>query len=196
MPFHLLSSGLGNDATSLLPESQIHMDARGGGTYTPSLSGGVLPSRGKKSMWDGGILWDGQSATVASLEYNLEHITQSLCVHFFIFKMGTPSVCIGLFHTHWAISLAVTLLGKIPWRRKWQPTPVFLPGRFHGQRGLAGYSPWGRTQLDTVERAGTCTSSHRSPWPQMRHWSRFSLSCMIQPQSHPQLSCNTGGTYL
>ena len=144
----------------------------------------------------GGILWDGQSATVASLECNLEHITQSLCVHFFIFKMGTPSVCIGLFHTHWAISLAVTLLGKIPWRRKWQPTPVFLPGRFHGQRGLAGYSPWGRTQLDTVERAGTCTSSHRSPWPQMRHWSRFSLSCTIQPQSHPQLSCNTGGTYL
>ena len=32
---------------------------------------------------------------------------------------------------------------KIPWRRKWQPTPVFLPGEFHGQRSLAGYSPWG-----------------------------------------------------
>ena len=36
-----------------------------------------------------------------------------------------------------------TWVGKIPWRRKWQPTPVFLPGRFHGQRGLAGHSPWG-----------------------------------------------------
>ena len=34
-------------------------------------------------------------------------------------------------------------VGKIPWRRKWQPTPVFLPGEFHGQRSLAGYSPWG-----------------------------------------------------
>ena len=34
------------------------------------------------------------------------------------------------------------LIGKIPWRRKWQPTPVFLPGKFHGQRSLAGYSPW------------------------------------------------------
>ena len=33
---------------------------------------------------------------------------------------------------------------KIPWRRKWQPTPVFLPGKFHAQRSLAGYSPWGR----------------------------------------------------
>ena len=35
-------------------------------------------------------------------------------------------------------------VGKIPWRRKWQPTPVFLPGKFHGQRSLVGYSPWGR----------------------------------------------------
>ena len=33
---------------------------------------------------------------------------------------------------------------KIPWRRKWQPTPVFLPRRSHWQRSLAGYSPWGR----------------------------------------------------
>ena len=34
-------------------------------------------------------------------------------------------------------------VGKIPWRRKWQPTPVFLPGESHGQRSLAGYNPWG-----------------------------------------------------
>ena len=34
-------------------------------------------------------------------------------------------------------------VGKIPWKRKWQPTPVFLPGGFHGQRSLVGYSPWG-----------------------------------------------------
>ena len=33
-------------------------------------------------------------------------------------------------------------VGKIPWRREWQPTPVLLPGEFHGQRSLAGYSPW------------------------------------------------------
>ena len=32
---------------------------------------------------------------------------------------------------------------QISWRRKWQPTPVYLPGKFHGQRNLAGYSPWG-----------------------------------------------------
>ena len=34
-------------------------------------------------------------------------------------------------------------VGKIPWRRKWQPTPVLLPGEFHGQKSLEGYSPWG-----------------------------------------------------
>ena len=34
-------------------------------------------------------------------------------------------------------------VGKIPWSRKWQPTPVFLPGKFHGQRSLVGYSQWG-----------------------------------------------------
>ncbi|KAB0339956.1 hypothetical protein FD754_023520 [Muntiacus muntjak] len=37
-------------------------------------------------------------------------------------------------------------VGKIPWRRKWQPTPVFLPRKSHGWRSLAGYSPWGHSQ--------------------------------------------------
>ena len=37
----------------------------------------------------------------------------------------------------------ISQVGKIPWRREWQPTPVFLPGESHGQRSLAGYSPWG-----------------------------------------------------
>ena len=36
------------------------------------------------------------------------------------------------------------------WRRKWQPTPVFLPGKFHGQRSLAGYRPWGHKESDTT----------------------------------------------
>ena len=35
-----------------------------------------------------------------------------------------------------------TWVGKIPWRRNWQPTPVFLPGKSHGQRSRVGYSPW------------------------------------------------------
>ena len=43
-------------------------------------------------------------------------------------------------------------VGKIPWRRKWQPTPVFLPGKSHGQRSLAGYSPWHHKELDLTEQ--------------------------------------------
>ena len=39
-------------------------------------------------------------------------------------------------------------VGKIPWRRKWQPTPIFLPGKFHGQN-----SPWGSKESDLTERA-------------------------------------------
>ena len=39
-------------------------------------------------------------------------------------------------------------VGKIPWRRAWQPTPVFLPGESHGQRSLTGYSPYSHTESD------------------------------------------------
>ena len=51
------------------------------------------------------------------------------------------------------------LVRKIPWRRAWQPTPVFLPGKSHGQRSLAGYSPWGCKELDTTEYAHTYMSN-------------------------------------
>ena len=42
-------------------------------------------------------------------------------------------------------------VGKIPWRRAWQLTLVFLPGESHGQRSLVGYSPWGHTESVTTE---------------------------------------------
>ena len=68
-------------------------------------------------------------------------------------------------------------MGKILWRRKWQPTPVFLPGESHGQKSLASYSLWGCTESDTPERlknnnmysiyrtrGGLCeTDKHRGP---------------------------------
>ena len=54
-------------------------------------------------------------------------------------------------------------VGKIPWRMKWQPTPVFLPGKSQGQRSLAGYSPWihSQTRLDfaTEQTCEKCKSS-------------------------------------
>ena len=67
-------------------------------------------------------------------------------------------------------------VGKIPWRRKWQPTPVFLPGKSHGHRSLAGYSPWwcqrvklnlGTKKLqqceDTMRRHHRQTRKHMPP---------------------------------
>ena len=53
-------------------------------------------------------------------------------------------------------------VGEIPWRRKWQPTPVFLLGESHGQRSLAGYSPWDCKESDMTEhtRAHTLTHTH------------------------------------
>ena len=52
-------------------------------------------------------------------------------------------------------------MGKTPWSWKWQPTPVYLPGKSYGQRSLVVYNPWGPKELDTTEhtehstRAGT-----------------------------------------
>ena len=43
-------------------------------------------------------------------------------------------------------------VGKIPWRRKWQPTLVFLPEKVHGKQNLAGYSPWSRKESDTTKQ--------------------------------------------
>ena len=53
---------------------------------------------------------------------------------------------------------------KIPWRREWQLTPVFLPGEFYGQRSLAGYSPWICKELDTTE---------------LRNWTDLEVAGMI-----------------
>ena len=60
------------------------------------------------------------------------------------------------------------------WRRQWHPTPVLLPGKSHGRRGLVGCSPWGHTESDTTERL---------------HF-HFSLSCIGGGNGNPlQCSC-------
>ena len=60
------------------------------------------------------------------------------------------------------------------WRRRWHPTPVLLPGKFHGVRSLVGCSPWGREESDATE------------WLHFH----FSLSCIGEGNSNPlQCSC-------
>ena len=53
---------------------------------------------------------------------------------------------------------------KIPWRREWLPTPVFLPEEFHGQRNLEGYSPWGHKESSTTEHTRISLGNHYSAY--------------------------------
>ena len=72
----------------------------------------------------------------------------------------------------WATSLS--LFTFMHWKRKWQPTPVFLPRKSHGRRSLVGCSPWGRWESDTTQRL---------------HFG-FSLSCIGEGNGNPlQCSC-------
>ena len=70
-------------------------------------------------------------------------------------------------------------VGKIPWRREWLPIPVFLPGKFHEQRSLAGYSPWGGKESRTTEQlTHTRTASTES-------WVIGSIGHMVSYQENP-----------
>ena len=94
----------------------------------------------------------------------------------FLFNTKVCSFCIKL--CFWVINIygmKITILRKIickqpflPWSRKWQPTPMLLPGKFRGQISLAGYSPWGRKgqiQLSVCTRARPFLPSlHSTPF--------------------------------
>ena len=60
----------------------------------------------------------------------------------------------------------VPMSRKIPWRRAWQPIPAFLPGEYHGQRILVGYSPWGHKESDTIKvtTSQLCSYYHFITW--------------------------------
>ena len=53
------------------------------------------------------------------------------------------------------LGMATSPISYFPWSRKWQPTPIFSLGKFHAQRSLEGYNPWGRKELDMTEQACT-----------------------------------------
>ena len=70
--------------------------------------------------------------------------------------------------------LPLNVSSRLLWRRQWQPTPVLLPGKSHGQRSLVGCSPWGREESDTTE------------WLAFH----FSFSCIGEGNGNPlQCSC-------
>ena len=73
-------------------------------------------------------------------------------------------------------------LRKIPWRRKWQPTPEFLPRKSHGQRSLVGYSPWGHKELDTTEWLNDNKKQQFSLDSRNLHWKD---RCISTPPAGP-----------
>ena len=72
--------------------------------------------------------------------------------------------------------------GRSPWRRKWQRAPVFLPGESHGQRSLAGYSPWSGKEPDTTEHLSTITV--------VQHLHVFTYYPKIQGEETPTFELN------
>ena len=75
-----------------------------------------------------------------------------ICIHIYLY-MGFPSGSDGKEPARYVGNPgSVPELGRFPWRRKWQPTPVFLPGKLHGQRNLEGYSLWSSKESDKTEQ--------------------------------------------
>ena len=87
------------------------------------------------------------------------------CLLLLLFPDGSDSkICacnVGIWVSPW--------IGKIPWRRGRQPTPVFLPGKSHGQRSLVGYNPNGHKKLDTTE-AIEHTRTHAQVLKKLLNW--------------------------
>ena len=77
--------------------------------------------------------------------------------------------------------------GKIAWRRTWQPAPVFLPGESHGQRSLAGHSPWGCKESDKTE---VTVHVHTHPVSQMRKLKLQQGKKLVQVTQYRQQSWN------
>ena len=85
----------------------------------------------------------------------------------FIFPIFVCNVAIFDIHLMFHCSFLLVIPNLLFWRRKWQPAPVLLPGKFQEWGSLAGYSPWGRKELDTTEQLHflSCYSSFwRRKW--------------------------------
>ena len=74
---------------------------------------------------------------------------------------------------------------KIPWERKWQLTPIFLPGKSHGQRSLVGYSPWG---CSLTQLSNWTTTLKKKRWLSLRYSIReyrMIVNVSVPDQRHP-----------
>ena len=122
---------------------------------------GGLPLMGSHRV---GHDWSDLAAAAAAADLQccvgFRYITKWICYTYILLLFGLPwwpkwyRICL-----QWGTPRFSPWVRKIPWRRKWQPTPGFLPGEPHGQKSLAGYSPWGLKESDTTEQLTFSLSS-------------------------------------
>ena len=85
-------------------------------------------------------------------------------------------------------------VGKIPWRRKWQCTPVFLPGKFHGQRNLSCHSSWGDKESDMTEQLNTHTFGYWVKSCVSQYSNKSSLEILTSRSFYPCICSGKKGT--
>ena len=123
-----------------------------------------------------------------------KHLSSFL--HFYTVAFPSGSVVKNLRAMQETLGL-IPGLGRFPWRREWQHTPVLLPGEFHGQRSLVGYSPWGPRELDTIKwltlfttlqtliRCGLCPSYSMQYFSKIRY--NFGTWCIFMEWENGRL---------
>ena len=101
---------------------------------------------------------------------------------FFFFRASLAALSKRILHCR--VPGLIPWVGKIPWGREWLPIAVFLPGEHHGQRSLAGCSPWGHEELDKTKHS-TAQNNSNANIPARREKSSLkvvrcdSISCVL-----------------
>ena len=89
---------------------------------------------------------------ISNSKTNFSQLLAHLCLRDYFVSYGASLVAQTIICLQWGRPGFDPWVRKIPCRKEWQPTPVFLPGEFHGQRSLVGYNQWGRKESDTTEQ--------------------------------------------
>ena len=143
--------------------------------------------------------------SVSGLEYGPDTHTEMKGLSHAFLTLDTPFLCRG--HAFCRFTFALRewepcrkprfnpWVGKIPWRRAWYPTPMFLPEESHGQRNLVGYSPRGHKELDTTKRLtlthaylGMCVEHTKGVMCFREPWKRKQQSICLSKQLERDVS--------
>ena len=146
------------------PTPGVHPDSRPSSQWChPAISSSVGPFSSCPQFFPASesfpmsqlFTWGGQSTGVSALTSFLPKKSQGWSYLLIFLWNHLVSKLIDLIWLVWDYKTIVIAIDNIydttPWRRKWQPTLVLLPGKFCGWKSLVGYSPWGHKELDTIE---------------------------------------------